>query len=128
MEESPQASRSPSPEPAAPNGSQAKSNPKPKKPRHASEASRATAAKCFLQSIPTEMLAETLAYTTPIDLLALARTSKYLCNTLVDPSNVYMWRRARKQVDPAPVPDPPARWKEPAYASWLFDPRSCKVS
>jgi hypothetical protein len=77
--------------------------------------------RCHVWSAsPLEILAEILSYVnSPQDILSVARCSKHLCTTLVNTSNVMIWRRARRR---CVVPDPPPPipgWSEPAYASYL---------
>lgn len=82
--------------------------------------------KCPVDSLPLELLAEILSYTTPRDILALARTSKYFCATLVtNPASTFIWKRARARYEPA-IPDPTPNLTEPAYAALLFDAGVCE--
>lgn len=81
-----------------------------------------------LVRLPFEMLAETLSYTTPPDILALSRTSRYFCTTLVvNPSSQFIWRHARKRFHPFRIPDPSPNWTESAYTAFIFDPAPCEV-
>ncbi|KZS96314.1 hypothetical protein SISNIDRAFT_450988 [Sistotremastrum niveocremeum HHB9708] len=124
MEGVQQATRAPSPG-RSELGQGSSTQRKNKKARHTSGEPPETPPKCFLQSLPIEMLAATLSYNTPMDLLSLARTSKYFCHTLLEPTNAYMWRRARYQVVSGAVPDPLPPMSENSYASWLFDSKIC---
>ena len=82
----------------------------------------------YLTNMPLEIVAEILSYTTPRDILALARANKYFCATLTDPSCAFIWKKARKQYIPAPIPDPTPNFTEASYAAFLFDPGHCEVS
>jgi hypothetical protein len=83
---------------------------------------------CPLGSVPLELLAEIMSYTTPRDVLALARTSKYFCATLVsNPACEFIWKRARARFEPT-IPAPTPNFTEPAYAAFLFDSGVCEVS
>ncbi|KIJ39921.1 hypothetical protein M422DRAFT_32522 [Sphaerobolus stellatus SS14] len=78
--------------------------------------------------LPLEMIAEILAYLCTPDLLALARTSRFFADLLVyNKSLEYIWRNARKQFLPLPIPDPAPNWTETSYAAFLFDPAPCEV-
>ncbi len=81
-----------------------------------------------LNIVPVEILAEILYYvTSPNDILSVARCNKRLCATLLNPSNVMIWRRARRNcVVPGLLP-PPQGWSESAYAAFIFDAGSCHV-
>ena len=82
-----------------------------------------------LERIPLEILAEILSYVnSPKDVLSVARCSKHLCTTLVNPSNVMIWRRARHHCVVPDLPPPMPGWSEPAYAAFIFDPGNCYVS
>ena len=83
---------------------------------------------CYLLRLPLELLAEILSYTRPPALLSLARTSKYFCGILCDPSSSFIWKRAR--IDPDflfAIPDPLPNMPEPAYAAVIFDPGKCYI-
>ncbi|KAI8976707.1 hypothetical protein BD414DRAFT_555115 [Trametes punicea] len=82
-----------------------------------------------LTSLPLELLAEVLSYaTSPRDVLALARTSKHFCSVLVNnPETEFIWRRARQNCEPAPVPDPLPGLSEACYAALLFDHGKCEI-
>lgn len=81
-----------------------------------------------LESLPVELLSEVLSYMpTPNDILNVTRTSRYLCLTLLNPSNVPIWVTARENSAGGPVPEPPAGWSEPAHAAFLFDGGRCEV-
>lgn len=67
-----------------------------------------------------------LSDTTPRDILALARTSKYFCATLVNPAHAGIWKEARLQF-PIKIPEPTPNFTEPAYAAFLFDHGVCEV-
>lgn len=78
--------------------------------------------------LPLELLAEVLSYTAPRDILALARTSKYYCATLVaNPASKFIWKKARVRYEPT-IPEPTPNFTEPAYAALLFDTGTCEVS
>ena len=81
-----------------------------------------------LELIPLEILAEVLSYAnSPKDVLSVARCSKHLCATLLNPSNVTIWRRARRHCIVPDLPAPRPGWSEPAYAAFIFDEGPCYV-
>lgn len=83
---------------------------------------------CQLSRLPLELLAEILISTySPKDVLAVARTSKYFCNTLLSSSSTFIWRGARQTCHPQPLPDPISTFTESSYASFLFDGGLCEV-
>lgn len=83
---------------------------------------------CMFSRLPLELLAEILMYTaSPRDVLAVARTSKYFCDTLLSSSSTFIWRTARQQCVPLPVPEPISTFTESSYAAALFDPGLCEV-
>ena len=82
-----------------------------------------------LELIPLEILAEVLSYVnSPKDVLSVARCSKNLCATLLNPSNVTIWRRARRHCVVPDLPPPLPGWSESAYAAFVFDEGHCEVS
>ena len=85
-------------------------------------------AACLLVGLPLELLAEVLLYTNPRDVLAVARTNKFLCDTLVKSSSTFIWKKAREHCVPAPLPEPTPNFTEPSYAAFLFDSGLCEVS
>ncbi|KAI0296397.1 hypothetical protein BC826DRAFT_1004776, partial [Russula brevipes] len=79
-----------------------------------------------LERVPLEILAEILLYmNSPKDVLSVARCSKNLCATLLNPSNVMIWRRARAHCVVPGLPPPPPGWSESAYAAFIFDRGNC---
>jgi hypothetical protein len=81
-----------------------------------------------LDRVPLEILAEILLYmNSPKDVLSVARCSKNLCATLLNPSNVMIWRRARLHCVVPDLPPPPPGWSESAYAALIFDGGNCYV-
>lgn len=83
---------------------------------------------CHIARLPVEILAEVLSYTRPHDILALARTNKYYCNTLaVNAASTFIWKRARANFTPSPIPDPTPNFTESSYAAFLFDRQPCEV-
>ncbi|THG98552.1 hypothetical protein EW145_g7408 [Phellinidium pouzarii] len=80
----------------------------------------------LVSTLPLELLAEILSSTTPKEVLALARCSRYLCTTLVgNYSTAFIWKNARKSCIP-PIPDPTPNFTEPAYAAYIFDGGPCE--
>ncbi|KAH9026212.1 hypothetical protein EDB85DRAFT_177955 [Lactarius pseudohatsudake] len=57
----------------------------------------------------------------------LQRCNRRLCTTLLNPSNVMIWRRARSHCIIPGLPPPPPGWSEPAYAALIFDAGNCDV-
>lgn len=81
-----------------------------------------------LERVPLEILAEILSYAgSPQDILSVTRCSKHLCTTLLNPSNVMIWRRARTHCAVSGLPPPMPWWSESAYAAFIFDPGTCYV-
>ncbi|PSR76600.1 hypothetical protein PHLCEN_2v8358 [Hermanssonia centrifuga] len=84
--------------------------------------------RCHLNTIPLEILAEILSYTTPRDILALARSNKFFCATFANnPSSTFIWKRSRADFNPNAIPDPTPNFTEASYAAFLFDPGECEV-
>ena len=94
---------------------------------HHHEADKGKSVGDYLSHLPLEILAEVLLYTTPRDILAVARTSKFFCNTLVDPSSEFIWKGARTRNSPIAIPDPTPNFTEASYAAFLFDYGECEV-
>ncbi|KAI9438669.1 hypothetical protein H4582DRAFT_190173 [Lactarius indigo] len=81
-----------------------------------------------LDIVPVEILAEILYYVpSPKDVLSVARCNRRLCTTLLNPSNVMIWRRARSHCIVPDLPPPPPGWSESAYAAFIFDAGNCYV-
>ncbi|KAH9003475.1 hypothetical protein EDB86DRAFT_2826608 [Lactarius hatsudake] len=81
-----------------------------------------------LDVVPVEILAEILYYvTSPKDVLSVARCNRRLCTTLLNPSNVMIWRRARNHCIVPGLPPPPPGWSESAYAAFIFDAGNCDI-
>ncbi|KAH8987901.1 hypothetical protein EDB92DRAFT_1103714 [Lactarius akahatsu] len=81
-----------------------------------------------LDIVPVEILAEILYYvTSPKDVLSVARCNRRLCTTLLNPSNVMIWRRARSHCIVPGLPPPPPGWSESAYAAFIFDAGNCDI-
>ena len=91
------------------------------------EGGRSSSLSC-LELIPLEILAEVLSHVnSPKDVLSVARCSKHLCATLLNPSNVTIWRRARLHCVVPNLPPPLPGWSESAYAAFIFDEGRCEV-
>lgn len=86
--------------------------------------------------LPVELLSEILIHTgSPQYVLAVARTCKALCQTLLSTHNQFIWRMARRagafdlEAGPVYLPDPPHDFfGEAAYAAFVFDAGTCDVS
>jgi hypothetical protein len=93
------------------------------------ESAAAMSASAHIFSLPFELIAEILLYTaSPKDVLAVARCSKSLCNTLLREESGFIWRSVRNCL-PSPLPDPQAiNLSEPAFAALVFDGGECIVS
>lgn len=86
--------------------------------------------------LPVELLSEILIYTgSPQYVLAVARTCKALCQTLLISNNQFIWKETRKacafnlKAGPVSLPDPPKTFfGEAAYAAFVFDSGTCEVS
>ncbi|KAJ7185552.1 hypothetical protein C8R46DRAFT_982211 [Mycena filopes] len=78
-------------------------------------------------TLPVELIAEILLYTnSPKDVLAVARCSKFLCNTLLRQESGFIWRSVRQNCLPGPLPDPQAiNLTESAFAALVFDNGKC---
>ncbi|KAG2355419.1 hypothetical protein BDR07DRAFT_1426303 [Suillus spraguei] len=85
--------------------------------------------QCLFPTLPLELLAEILIQTnSPRDVLSVARTSKFLCLTLVcNPAADFIWRTVRKNCLPHALPDPTPNFSEAAYAAFVYDGGSCDV-
>lgn len=80
-----------------------------------------------LSRLPVELLAEIMLYFTSTKmLLNVARSSKDLCLTLVNPAFSFIWRSVRGSCC-VPIPDPTPNFAEPAYAAFIFDGGECEV-
>jgi hypothetical protein len=80
-------------------------------------------------NLPLELLAEILILTeSPKHVLAVARSCKFLCATLLNPSSAFIWRIARKICKPEALPEPFSTFTEASYASFVFDSGRCEVS
>ncbi|KAF8814728.1 hypothetical protein BYT27DRAFT_7205692 [Phlegmacium glaucopus] len=85
--------------------------------------------------LPVELLSEILIYTgSPQHVLAVARTCKALCQTLLSTTNQFIWREARRacafdfEGEPVYLPDPPEDFfGEAAYAAFVFDSGVCEA-
>ncbi|KAH9478544.1 putative mannosyl-oligosaccharide alpha-1,2-mannosidase 1B [Psilocybe cubensis] len=100
---------------------------------------------CGILSLPLELLAEIMILTgSPQHVLATARTSKTLCDTLLSPDAEFIWREARKGSgcvfevqnsmfvhlgkETFSLPEPPKQFfGEPAYAAFVFDSGNCEA-
>ena len=81
------------------------------------------------QNLPLELLGEILILTeSPKHVLAVARSSKFLCTILLDPSSAYIWRAARKICKPKALPEPFPIFTEASYAAFVFDGGRCEAS
>ncbi|KAF8257604.1 hypothetical protein EI94DRAFT_1708816 [Lactarius quietus] len=81
-----------------------------------------------LDIVPVEILAEILRHvTSPRDVLSVARCNKRLRATLLNPSNVMIWRHARIHCVVPGLPLPPPGWSEPTYAAFIFDSGICHI-
>ncbi|KAF8335068.1 uncharacterized protein EI90DRAFT_3049361 [Cantharellus anzutake] len=74
-----------------------------------------------LMKMPVDIFAEIVGHLEPIDLLHLARTTKFIRSILMSKSSKLMWKRARGSLDGFP-PCPPDLC-EPEYASLVFETR-----
>ncbi|KAG2074869.1 hypothetical protein BDR04DRAFT_121024 [Suillus decipiens] len=85
--------------------------------------------QCLFPTLPLELLAEILIQTnSPRDILSVARTSKFLCSTLVcNPAADFIWRTVRKNCLPHALPDPTPNFSEAAYVAFVYDGGSCDV-
>ena len=103
---------------------------KPRLERHDGSDNARTEARFnpFL-SLPLELLAEILILTeSPKHILAVARSCKFLCATLLKPSSTFIWRTTRKICKPEALPEPFSTFTEVSYASFVFDGGRCEVS
>ncbi|KAF8656316.1 hypothetical protein AX16_002618 [Volvariella volvacea WC 439] len=81
-----------------------------------------------LMSLPLELLAEVLELTeSPKDVLAVARTCRYFCKTLLGTSAVFIWRSVKQSCRPRALPDPDRRFTESSYAAFVFDGGICEI-
>jgi len=102
--------------------------PKKKKGRSSKKNHLDLPPECQLSKLPVELIAEILLYTeSPRDVLAVARSCKALCYTLLNETNQYIWKYCRENCKPEPLPSPVGKFKEPAYAAFVFDESNCEV-
>ncbi|KAF8507743.1 hypothetical protein JB92DRAFT_2734439 [Gautieria morchelliformis] len=95
---------------------------------HDESESSSTYSRNCLHQLPLEMFAEILSYASSPDILSLARTSRFLCATLVtNPASLFIWKAARQRFQPKPIPDPAPNWTESAYIAFIFDTVPCEV-
>ncbi|KAG1740787.1 uncharacterized protein EDB91DRAFT_1131442 [Suillus paluster] len=87
-----------------------------------------TSGRCLFPTLPLELLAEILIQTnSPRDVLSVARTSKFICSTLVcNPAANFIWRTVRKKCLPHALPDPTPNFTEAAYAAFVYDGGLCE--
>ncbi|KAL0959973.1 hypothetical protein HGRIS_011635 [Hohenbuehelia grisea] len=92
-----------------------------------------------LASLPLEILAEVLTQvSSPADILAVARTCRFLHRTLGKPSSAFIWRTVRESMRPNPMPavPPPSSSgdaldqlahirSEPTLAAFVYDAKPC---
>lgn len=88
-----------------------------------------TLANCLIVTLPFELVAEILLYSkSPRDLLAVSRTCKHFFATLTSVRAAYVWKNARKDCLPRPLPEPLARQSEHSHAAFIFGgPGKCEV-
>ncbi|KAF8068872.1 hypothetical protein FPV67DRAFT_1094497 [Lyophyllum atratum] len=83
--------------------------------------------RCLFDKLPFELLAEILIFTkSPKDVLAVARCSRFLCATLLNPSSPFIWKAVRNAY-PVPPPEPMSIFTEASYAAFLFDGGTCEA-
>ncbi|KAL1678011.1 hypothetical protein EV122DRAFT_290693 [Schizophyllum commune] len=79
----------------------------------------------LLQRLPYEILTDVMMRLgSPQWVLAVARTSQYFCNTLLDEKSLGIWKTNRQAVglkDPLPI------LTESAYAAFVFDGGPCEI-
>jgi hypothetical protein len=103
-----------------------------KKAKTTSMPSSSTSAICHLDRMPFELLAMILGSTSsPKDVLALARCSKYYFYTLAGSTKSgsegsHIWTAVRRTAE-VPDPVPKNGWTEIGYAAFLFDGGICEV-
>ncbi|KAI0737836.1 hypothetical protein C8Q80DRAFT_1211185 [Daedaleopsis nitida] len=81
-----------------------------------------------LMGVPKDIFYEIVSWLEPLDLLYLARASKYLRSLIMSKDNAALWKAARKNVPG--LPDCPAILAEPRYAAVVFDQHcfACGIS
>ncbi|KAI0660280.1 hypothetical protein C8Q70DRAFT_980015 [Cubamyces menziesii] len=77
-----------------------------------------------LMQVPMDVFFEITSHLRPIDLLQLARTSKYLRSVILGRTNRFVWLASLNSV--AGLPPCPTDMAEPMYAALLFD-RICML-
>lgn len=85
--------------------------------------------ECLILTLPFELVAEILLYSkSPRDLLAVSRTCKHFCDTLTGYRAAYVWKNARLDCLPRPLPEPLAGQAEHSHAAFIFGgPGKCEV-
>ncbi|KAG8927900.1 hypothetical protein FRC02_007618 [Tulasnella sp. 418] len=72
-----------------------------------------------IMEMPMDVFVEIASYLSPVDLLALSRSSKRLRQILLSRSSRVIWRISLRQV--LGLPECPSDLDEPVYASLMFD-------
>ncbi|KAG6901598.1 hypothetical protein C0995_010159 [Termitomyces sp. Mi166 len=81
----------------------------------------------LFDTLPFEIIAEILLYTnSPRDVVAVARCSKFFCQTLVHPASDYIWKNVRKAYS-LPPPEPMSIFTEASYSVFLFGGGTCEA-
>ena len=96
---------------------------------HVSAADGVEASTPLITTLPFELVAEILLYSTsPADILSLSRTCKHFRATLVqNPVATFIWKRVRGQTTP-PVPGPTTLgFSEPQLANFIYGGGKCTV-
>ncbi|KAJ7597088.1 hypothetical protein C8J56DRAFT_307393 [Mycena floridula] len=85
-------------------------------------------AESSFENLPFEIISEILLSTgSPKDVLSIARCSKFFCATLLHPNSKYIWKHARQNCKPEPLPEPIAQFTESAYAAFVMDDGNCEM-
>jgi len=97
---------------------------------HDADESASSASRCLIITLPFELVAEILLNSRSTrDLLAISRTCRHFCATLTRPRAAYVWKNARQNMLPRPLPEPLPGWSEHGYAAFVFgSPGKCEVS
>ncbi|KAF8607776.1 hypothetical protein BDV93DRAFT_603553 [Ceratobasidium sp. AG-I] len=74
--------------------------------------------------VPLDVFAEIASYLHPLDILSLARSTKYFRKLIMQPSAKHIWHAAGRNVPG--LPECPPHLSEPAYAALIFQ-KTCSI-
>ncbi|KAH7098858.1 hypothetical protein BKA62DRAFT_711598 [Auriculariales sp. MPI-PUGE-AT-0066] len=79
-------------------------------------------------NLPVETLSTVLTYVTPDVLAILINICKYFRSLLTSEiHSKHLWRQARRNTLPRPLPDPPVGWEEQKWGRFVFAWGQCRI-